>query len=101
VVIDPKGENASICARRRASGSEYCDGLDQRTFVFDPFKASKVADALRATFNPLDALDPGNEEAVDDASRIADALVVTSGEEKDPFWNEQARTLIKNLILHV
>lgn len=101
VVIDPKGENATIVARRRAGGSEYCDGLDQRTFVLDPFKAAQVADELRATFNPLDALDPHSEEAVDDAGRIADAIVVITGKESDPFWNEQARTLIKGLILYV
>jgi type IV secretory pathway TraG/TraD family ATPase VirD4 len=100
VVIDPKGENASITAARRATGSEYCQGLDQRTFVLDPFKASNVDDHLRASFNPLDTLDPFNEESVDDASRIADALIVSENA-TDPFWDDQARTLLKGLILHV
>lgn len=101
VVIDPKGENASIAATRRAAGSEYCDGLEQRTYVLDPFKAAKVGDDLRASFNPLDALHPDDEEAVDDAARIADALVVGQSGSSDPFWDEQSRTLIKGLILHI
>lgn len=101
VVIDPKGENASIAAARRGGGSEYCDGLDQRTFVLDPFKAATLPDEFRASYNPLDALDGDHEEAVDDAGRIADALVVSPPGSSDPFWDEQARTLIKALILHV
>lgn len=100
VVIDPKGENATVTAARRAGGSDYCDGLDQRTFVLDPFKAAQVPDNLRASFNPIDALNPDSEEAVDDAARIADALVVSQNT-NDPFWDEQARSLIKGLILHV
>jgi len=100
VVIDPKGENATITAARRAAGSEYCDGLDQRTFVLDPFKTAKISDDLRASFNPIDALDPNSDEAVDDAGRIADAIVVSQNT-NDPFWDEQARTLIKGLILHI
>jgi len=101
VVIDPKGENASITARRRSNGSDFSDGLEQRTFVLDPFGASKGIDDLRAAFNPLDVLDPNNDEAVDDAGRIADALVINQANSEDPFFDEQARTLIKGLILHV
>lgn len=100
VVIDPKGENATVTAARRAEGADHCDGLNQQTYVLDPFKAAQVPDNLRASFNPIDALDPENEEAVDDATRIADALVVSQNT-NDPFWDEQARSLIKGLILHV
>lgn len=100
VVIDPKGENAVITAARRGAGSDYCDGLDQRTFVLDPFKAAKIDETYRACFNPLDALDPESEESVDDAARIADALVISQNT-NDPFWDEQAKTLLKGLILHI
>jgi len=100
VVVDPKGENASVAAARRSAGSEYCDGLEQRTYVLDPFKAATVSDDLRATFNPLDALNPNDEESADEAGRLADAIVVSQNK-TEPFWDEQARTLIKALILHV
>ncbi len=99
-VVDPKGENATITAGRRGSGSEHCKGLGQAVQVLDPFKAGQVDDSLRGRFNPLDALDPANEETVDEAGRIADAVVVIH-ESNDPFWDESARAMVKGLILHV
>lgn len=100
VVIDPKGENAAIAASRRGQGSERTGGMDQGVFVLDPFNTARISDRdQKACFNPLDFLDPLDDETPDDAARIADALVVVS--DKEPYWDQQARSLIKNLILHV
>lgn len=101
VVIDPKGENATITAARRGDGSEYCEGIGQKVLVLDPFSAAQIEEKYRSFFNPLDALDPNDEESIDEAGRIADALVVMNPESKDPFWDESARAMIKGLILHV
>lgn len=101
VVIDPKGENATVTAARRGDGSAHCEGLGQKVLVLDPFNTAQVEEEYRAHFNPLDALDPDNEEVIDEAGRIADALVVMNPESKDPFWEESARQMIKGLILHV
>ena len=100
-VLDPKGENATISASRRGKGSQYSKGMGQAVLLLDPFKAAQVDDALRGRFNPLDALDPKNEETVDEAGRVADAIVVMTEGVKDPFWDESARAIIKGLILHV
>jgi len=100
-VVDPKGENATITAARRGKGSEHCQGMGQTVQVLDPFKAAQVDDSVRGRFNPLDALDPENEEAIDEAGRIADAIVVIHQDSKDPFWDESARAMIKGLILHI
>src|SRR5579863_1011453 len=35
IVIDPKGENAAVTARRRGSGSDYAYGMGQRVCVLD------------------------------------------------------------------
>ena len=43
---------------------------------------------------------PANEETIDEAGRIADAMVVIH-ESNDPFWDESARAMVKGLILHV
>ena len=57
VVVDPKGENATITVPRRGKGSAHCLGLGQNVHVLDPFKAAQVDDAYRSRFNPLDALE--------------------------------------------
>jgi type IV secretory pathway TraG/TraD family ATPase VirD4/WD40 repeat protein len=101
VVVDPKGENATVTAARRGKGSPNCEGLGQSVHVLDPFNSAQVDDAYRSRFNPLDALNPDNEETVDEAARIADAIVVVHEQSKDPFWDESGRTMVKGLILHV
>ena len=100
VCVDPKGENATVTAARRGNGSAHCKGLGQAVRVLDPFNAGQVDDALRGRFNPLDALDPAHEETIDEAGRIADAIVVVH-ESNDPFWDESARAMVKGLLLHV
>src|ERR1700722_6415794 len=57
VVVDPKGENASVTAARRGKGSLQCEGMGQAVHVLDPFKTAQVDEWYRSTFNPLDALD--------------------------------------------
>ena len=102
VVIDPKGENATLTAARRGSGSVYCEGMGQTVYVLDPFKL--VPNHASATYNPLSVFDPdtpeGRELAIDDAALIADALV-TPGGDRDSHWDESARSVLEALILHV
>ncbi len=100
VVIDPKGENAAVTARRRGAGSAYAYGLEQTVRILDPFGEVQLDASLKARYNPLDAIDPASDFAVDDAGRIAAALVVIENRH-DPFWEQAARNLIKALILHV
>ena len=91
LVTDPKGENFAVTARRRRS-------LGSRVLALDPF-AVVGGDA---TFNPLAALDADAPDAVDDAMRLADALVIDTGRESADatFWNEEAKGLLTGLILH-
>lgn len=99
LVLDPKGELATITARRRAE-------LGQRVCVVDPFGVSaprlaSVPGVLRpAGFNPLALLDPASPRLIVDAGLIADALIVGRSE-SDPHWDESARDLLEGLILHV
>lgn len=100
IVIDPKGENATVSARRRGSGSEYTHGLGQEVRILDPFNEVPLPDTLKARFNPLDVINPESDLAVDDAGRIAAAIIVRESK-NDPFWEDAARSLVKGLILHV
>ncbi len=107
VVIDIKGENAILTARRRGFGSRYAKGLGQRVYLIDPFLEARndtygddLSD-LRASFNPLDMLGVNRPESVDDAARIAGSVIDPDVSVSDPFWNESARTLIQFIALHV
>lgn len=95
LATDPKAELASKTAARRAA-------LGQRVFVLDPFGyADESAAPYRASYNPMAALRPDSPTLIEDAGLIADGLVMTSGQEKDPHWDESARNFIEGLILHV
>jgi type IV secretory pathway TraG/TraD family ATPase VirD4 len=104
VVIDPKGENAILTAHRRALGSRYAEGLGQKVRILDPFNVVELAgedfSSLKGAYNPLDALHADHEESIDEAARIAEALVVSESS-AEPFWNESARDLLQAVILHV
>ena len=93
--IDPKGELASRTAAIRAA-------MGQRIYILDPFArcAPSVA-GYRCSYNPLSVLRVGSATLVEDAERITDGLVQTSGQEKDPHWDESAGAFITTLILLV
>jgi type IV secretory pathway TraG/TraD family ATPase VirD4 len=101
VSIDPSGENATVTAARRGEGNDVCIGMGQQVYVLDPMGVASVEDQYRARFNPLDALDPDEPKFLEKASALADGMIVRSAEEKEPFWSDKARTLIKGLILHI
>ena len=92
VVVDPKGENYMVTARRRKE-------LGSTVIAFDPFGVVGGGGA----FNPLSVIDPESPDAVDDARMLAEMLVVVDGREsgEQTFWNEEARALLSGLILHV
>lgn len=104
VVVDPKGENATVTAARRGRGTgEYCEGMGQKVHVLDPFRVANVPDDCRARFNPLDALDPKHRETVEKAALLADCIVIVN-ENSNPetaFWDRHARQMVKALILHI
>lgn len=92
IVIDPKGENAAITARRRRE-------MGQQVIVLDPMA---VTDIATATLNPLDAVDIESPMAVDDTVAIVDSLWSSSTvEARDAFWVSRAKHLVTALILHV
>lgn len=93
LVIDPKGENARITAKRR---TQIPNG-QQAVAVLDPFGVSGYPSA---SFNPLSMIDPEADTAVDDAALVAEALVI---QEEGPgrHFSSAARNLLRGLILYV
>ncbi len=85
------GENYAVAARaRRASG--------QDVFLIDPFA---ITGAASHALNLLDTLDPDHPDVVSRAGTLADMLVVRSGFESEPHWNDTARDLLRGFLVHV
>ena len=91
LVIDPKGENAIVTARRRRA-------MGQKVHVLDPWGITGLAGG---SFNPLLALLPDSADLVEDASLLADSLVMPATKADDEFWNTEARSFLAGLIMHI
>jgi type IV secretion system protein VirD4 len=85
VVIDFKGENASITAKHRRKK------FGHKVELLDPWR---VVTKKPATLNPLSSIDKDSPEAIDDCRDLAEQLVIKTGEEKEPHWNEAAEMWI-------
>lgn len=108
VVTDPKGENYAVTARHRARmGQSVCalDPFDQLGAMARAAGRASGEDAMevvRATYNPMDLIDPCGEDWLECASLIADMLVLApQGKGEETFWNEEAKGLLAGLILYV
>jgi type IV secretion system protein VirD4 len=91
VVIDPKGENAIVTARRRRE-------MGQAVHVLDPWG---ITGLTCGRFNPLLALTPDSVDLIEDATLLADGLVLPGTKADDEFWNGEARSLIAGLLMHI
>lgn len=98
ITIDPKGENAAITARYRR------DQLGHTVHILNPWSVhgSLFQDYGfgRATFNPLDVLDPKDPNIVG----IANSLAVTichQGSVNDSFWQDNATAMLAGIMLWV
>jgi type IV secretion system protein VirD4 len=84
VVVDFKGELSTITAdARRRMGHEVV--------ILDPFR---VVTQDPDTFNPLEFINRESSTAIDDCRDMAEALVIRTGQEKEPFWNDSAEVWI-------
>lgn len=91
LVLDPKGDNAVITARRRKE-------MGQDVYILDPFG---VCDGLPvASYNPLDIIDINSDFCVDDAALIADAIIIDAKGDNQ-YFTSAAKNWIRGLILHI
>jgi type IV secretion system protein VirD4 len=89
VVIDIKGgENAKLTAKAR-------EKMGHRVILIDPFKC--VTDRPD-TFNPMEFISPDSPTAIDDCRALAEALVVRTGRESDPYWDDSAEIWLGSMI---
>jgi type IV secretion system protein VirD4 len=95
VVVDPKGELATLTAAYRR------DVLGQKVIVLDPTNTAEVPDELRGTYNPFDQIDPTSPSAVTAAQTIAQGLIVPNPKSQDAHFEETALDLVQSCILYM
>jgi type IV secretion system protein VirD4 len=71
MVIDPKGANALITAKRRRE-------MGQEVYIVDPWNIASNGEG--AKFNPLEWLVAGDIDITENAKLLADALIVPDGD---------------------
>ncbi len=91
IVIDPKGENAAVTARRRRE-------MGQKVLILDPLE---IADQERAHLNPFDLLDKNSVTLTDDVAMLMNILVPDEVSAKDQFWISRSQQLLIGLTLHL
>ncbi len=64
----------------------------------DPFAVLKNLPFKKATFNPVSCIDKNSPTALDECNALAEALVVRTGEEKEPHWLDSAESWIAGVI---
>jgi type IV secretory pathway TraG/TraD family ATPase VirD4 len=99
LVIDPKGGEAfqfTAVYRNHLASGDGAIGVR----ILDPcgvYRAQSDSESL----NPMDLLDPNNPNLVGDTDKLVDALVVTSGHEREPVWAMSAKKVLRAIILHI
>ena len=88
VAFDPKGDLFATTAKRRQR-------MGQRILRVAPF------DGGRDRLNPLDTIPEDSPLLIDSAGAMAESLVVRTGAEPDPHWNDKAVQVIKAILVFV
>ena len=105
LVIDPKGEAASITAMRRGtlegargSGTSVRSFIGQQVAILDPFGQTEgPARKYRIRYNPLHDIDMSRSGGVNDILAIADSLIA-SEQGNGAHFSETAETVVAGLI---
>lgn len=104
VAVDPKGENASICAARRAGGDgKHCtQGLGQKTYVLDPYGLTQgIPEELMASCNLMDILDPSTGDVLSQAEMLAEGMRVEQKGGESESWSKDGAQITALVIAHV
>jgi type IV secretion system protein VirD4 len=94
IVIDPKGQNAAITARRRRE-------MGQDVFVLNPFGMHRAAPWClpQHRYNPLAHLNIDDPNIVADMAALSQATILTQG--REPYFDDTARDLVTTINLHL
>jgi type IV secretion system protein VirD4 len=91
IVIDPKGENVMVTARRRRE-------MGHQVVILDPMCTASDGSGR---FNPLDLIDGESVDSVDLAAMFAAALIDGRANPENTYWYQRGQQVLIGLILHV
>src|SRR5690606_39031664 len=92
IVVDPKGENAAVTARRRQA-------MGQQVVVLDPMG---ITEFEGGALNPFDLVDVRSSTGVDDAAALVGTLLPADRfAERNQYWLSRAQQLLTAIVLHV
>ena len=100
VVLDPKGENFIVTAQQRSR-------LGNRVYYFDPwnvlgnYRGVNFANTNKAYLNPLDYLNPEDDDFIMNLDGLSSSLIEQTGEQKEKFFSSGANNLLCQLITMV
>lgn len=105
LMIDPKGEAASITAMRRGTvegargtGTSVRKFIGQQVAILDPFGQTEgPARKYKISYNPLHDIDMGRSGGVNDILALADSLIA-SEQGNGAHFSETAETVVAGLI---
>ena len=104
--IDPKGENASITAMRRATataargtGTSVTEHLGQKVAILDPMGVVKgAAKSLRVSYDPLSDIDIGTEDESEQIMAVVDSIVLQDTGGNSSHFTENVATIFAGAI---
>ena len=92
VVVDTKGELARATARHRRKVFKH------KCVFLDPFQEfTKRPDCL----NPLDFIERDDPGLIDACRVLIESMIIRTGNEKDPTWNDSAENVIRTICCYV
>jgi type IV secretion system protein VirD4 len=92
VVVDPKGELLT------ATGLHRQNRLGHKIFLLDPYGICKIGSN---TFNPLDFILDEAPDFIEKCRDLANMMIIRSGTETDPHWNDSAELVLTAFIAFV
>ncbi len=92
IVVDPKGENYAVTARKRRA-------MGQHVVKLDPFNV--INDGPKDSFNPFDMFDYTRTSPNDDARMLAELVMLEKSSPRDPFWDNWASTVISGMAIYL
>jgi type IV secretion system protein VirD4 len=91
------GDSRTANAKPVRMGSIAAQTLGHTVAALDPFAVA----GGKAAYNPLDLIDPARPDAYDTARLLASMLVVPEPGHHEPFWEEEAASLLAGIVLYV